>query len=72
MRALVAATSGGAELLGMSRDVGTLEPGKSADLIVVTGDPLSDISDMGRVSWVIKNGTVCKSEGDSSLFPPTV
>ena len=72
MQALVAATKGGAELLGMSQDVGTLEPGKSADLIVVTGDPLSDISDMGRVSWVIKNGTVCKSEGDSSLFPPTV
>ena len=72
MQALVAATSGGAELLGMSRDVGTLEPGKSADLIVVTGDPLSDISDIGRVSWVIKNGAVCKSEGDSSPFPHTV
>ena len=72
MQALVAATKGGAELLGMSQDIGTLEPGKCADLIVVTGDPLSDISDIGRVSWVIKNGAVCKSEGDSSLFPHTV
>ena len=69
MQALVAATKGGAELLGMSGDIGTLEPGKAADLVVVNGDPLSDISEIGRVSWVIRNGVVCRSEHDGALFP---
>ena len=69
MQALVAATRGGAELLGMGHDIGTLEPGKAADLVVVSGDPLSDISDVGRVSWVVKEGVVHRSEHDSELFP---
>ena len=72
MQALVAATRGGAELLGMGHDIGTLEPGKAADLVVVDGDPLSDISEIGRVSWVVKNGVVCRSEHDSALFPRAI
>ncbi len=72
MQALVAATRGGADLLGMGQEIGTLEPGKAADLIVVNGDPLSDIRDIGRVSWVVKAGVVRRSEHDSVLFPRTI
>ena len=72
MQALAAATRGGAELLDLGNEIGTLEPGKAADLVVVNGDPLSDISEIGRVSWVIRNGVVCRSERDSALFPRTV
>ena len=72
MQALVAATRGGAELLGMGHDIGTLEPGKAADLVVVSGDPLSDISDIGRVTWVVKEGVVHRSEHDSALFPRAI
>ena len=71
MQALVAGTKGGAELLGLDSDIGTIEPGKAADLVVVDGDPLSDISEIGRVSWVIRNGVVYRSEHDSALFPRT-
>ena len=39
MQALVAATRGGAELLGIGNEIGTIEPGKAADLVVVNGDP---------------------------------
>jgi amidohydrolase family protein/WD40 repeat protein len=56
--ALRTATVTAAEALGVSADLGTLEPGKLADLVVVEGDPLSDIRDARRVRWVIKDGQV--------------
>ena len=72
MPALVAATKGGAELLGLDSDIGTIEPGKVADLVVVDGDPLSDISEIGRATWVIRSGVVHRSEHDSALFSRSV
>ena len=72
MHALVAATKGSAELIDMGHDIGTLEPGKAADLIDVSGDPLSDISDIGCVSWVIRNGVVYRSDHDGSPSPRMV
>jgi imidazolonepropionase-like amidohydrolase len=58
--ALYCATLSGAELLGMDRDIGSLEPGKLADLIAVKGDPLSDIRAVRRVVFVAKGGSpVC-------------
>jgi imidazolonepropionase-like amidohydrolase len=59
--ALRAATVNGAELLGRSKDIGTIEPGKYADIVAVDGDPLSDITVMEKVTFVMKGGEVYKS-----------
>ncbi len=58
-QAIVSATGWAAECLGLERDIGTVEPGKFADLLVVDGDPLLDIKalqDRARVRAVIKGG----------------
>ena len=57
-----AATVNAAELLGWSEKVGSLEAGKYADLIAVSGDPLSDITELQRVKFVMKGGAVVKNE----------
>jgi imidazolonepropionase-like amidohydrolase len=54
--ALHAATVNAADLLGLQADVGTLEPGKRADLIAVDGDPLADVTVLKRVPFVMKDG----------------
>ena len=63
MGAIVAATRTNAELFGLSDYIGTVEEGKQADLIVVDGDSLADISllaDASRVRMVVKEGEVVK------------
>ena len=61
--AIKAATVGGADLLGVTADAGTLAPGKVADLIAVKGDPLSDVSTLMQVDFVMKSGQVAKRDG---------
>jgi imidazolonepropionase-like amidohydrolase len=59
-QAIHAATSNAADLLGRSKDIGTIEAGKYADIIAVDGDPLSDVRVLERVSFVMKGGTIYK------------
>jgi imidazolonepropionase-like amidohydrolase len=63
MAAIVSATKIAAEIIGWSDRVGTIEPGKFADLIAVAGDPLRDIPELERVTWVMKGGTIYKGGG---------
>jgi len=61
--AVVAGTRTAAELLGLADQLGTVEPGKLADLVVCDGDPLTDISLLSKpenVVAVIQSGVVCK------------
>ncbi|HEX7287626.1 MAG TPA: amidohydrolase family protein [Candidatus Angelobacter sp.] len=59
-QAIRAATSSAADLIGRSKDVGTVEMGKFADLIAVTADPLQDVRALENVAWVMKGGVVYK------------
>jgi imidazolonepropionase-like amidohydrolase len=58
MQVIVAATKHGAEVSNLGDELGTIEPGKLADIIVVDGDPLVDIRAMENVTAVIKGGQV--------------
>jgi imidazolonepropionase-like amidohydrolase len=60
MKAIVSATVSAADLLGESEDLGSIEPGKYADIIAVPGDPLADPEEFGRVHFVMKGGAVFK------------
>jgi imidazolonepropionase-like amidohydrolase len=62
MQTLVAATSAAAENLDLSHDLGTLAVGKLADLVLVDGDPVTDITATGRVVLVVKDGVVYRNE----------
>ena len=50
------ATTVNAQIIGMQDSIGTVERGKFADIIAVSGDPLADISEMRRVRFVRKEG----------------
>jgi len=56
MEAIQAATIVPARVMGMDRELGTVEKGKRADLILINGDPLQDIHKSRNVEWVITNG----------------
>src|SRR5262245_56134965 len=60
MRAIAAATRVNAQIIGKGRELGTIEPGKIADVIVVTGNPLFDITALAHVETVVKDGVVFK------------
>jgi imidazolonepropionase-like amidohydrolase len=62
MQTLVAATRSAAENLGLAHEIGTVQVGKLADLVLVDGDPLADISATGSVALVVKDGVVHRDE----------
>ena len=62
LQAIQSATVNDADLLGWSDKIGTIEPGKWADLIAVDGDPLQDVTMLERVKFVMKGGDVVKNE----------
>jgi imidazolonepropionase-like amidohydrolase len=60
--ALRAVTVNAAEMLGWQDKVGVVEPGKFADLVAVSGDPIADIHELERVRFVMKNGQVVRND----------
>ena len=62
MQAIQAATVNAADLLGKSDLVGSIKPGRYADLIAVSGDPLANVSALEHVDWVIKGGKIVKQK----------
>jgi imidazolonepropionase-like amidohydrolase len=70
-RAIAAATRVNAQIIGRAADLGTIEPGKLADVIVVSGNPLFDIVALSHVDIVVKDGTVYKSANAVNLGAAT-
>ena len=60
MQAIQSATSAAADLLGRANELGSIKPGKYADVIAVSGDPLRDVSLLEHVRFVMKDGKVYK------------
>ena len=58
MDAIISATSLAAKSLGLGDEIGTINPGFTADLVAVSGNPLEDITAVRRVKFVMKNGLV--------------
>jgi imidazolonepropionase-like amidohydrolase len=61
-QAIRAATSVAADLIGRSQDVGSIQPGRYADIIAVAADPLQDVRALEKVGFVMKGGTIYKNE----------
>ena len=69
MQAIESATRLAAEAIGWGDRVGTIEPGRFADLIAVAGDPLADITELERVVFVMKGGVVHRTDVPGSRIP---
>ncbi len=66
---LKAATRDGAEIIGLGQDLGVLEPGRFADLVILTKDPLKDIRNTDSVHYVMKNGELYDGDTLNQVWP---
>jgi imidazolonepropionase-like amidohydrolase len=69
LQALQAATINGAALLNWSDRIGTIEPGKFADIIAIDGDPVQDINAIEKVVFVMKDGVTFKNDLGPKIAP---
>jgi imidazolonepropionase-like amidohydrolase len=67
--ALRSATIDGAHSIGLSKDIGSLEPGKLADLIVLEANPLEDIKNSTKIAEVMKNGRLYNAATLDETYP---
>ena len=58
MEAIIAATATPAAMLGLEKEIGTLQPGMRADLLIVNGDPLANIRALRDIRWTVRNGEI--------------
>lgn len=70
MKVIQGATLWGAQMMGQDRDYGSVEVGKAADLVIIEGDPLADITAVKRVRMVIKDGEVMDTRYDPNWRTP--
>ncbi len=70
MQAIQAATKVGAQYLGQEKELGTIEEGKLADLVILRGDPLKDITQSRTIDGVIKDGEIVDTSFHSSFTQP--
>ena len=64
--ALFAATRNAADLIGASDKIGSIQPGRYADIVAVAGDPLKDVQEFEKVQFVMKGGVVYKKDGEAT------
>jgi Tol biopolymer transport system component len=69
LETLRAATLHGAQIVGLSQDLGSIEPGKLADLLVLEGNPLEDIRATNTVRYVVKNGEIFEGSTLDRIWP---
>jgi hypothetical protein len=69
LEALKVGTIFGAEAIGLSRDIGSLEPGKLADLLVLDRNPLADIHNTNSIRYVMKNGQMFEGDTLNEVWP---
>jgi imidazolonepropionase-like amidohydrolase len=67
--ALQAATVNPARYLGLDHALGTVEPGKLADLVLLDGNPLEDIHNTNTIRYVMKNGRIYEGETLNEIWP---
>jgi Tol biopolymer transport system component len=66
---LQAATIDGARIIGFEQDLGSIEPGKLADLVILDRNPLDDIRNTNTVRWVMKNGELYEGDTLTQIWP---
>lgn len=69
LEVLRAATMGSAEAIGRTHDIGSLEPGKFADLLIFDANPLADIANVEKLGWVMKNGRLYEAATLTEIWP---
>ena len=69
LEALRSATLNGAEAIGLAQDLGSIEPGKLADLVVLSKDPLQDIQNTTSIRYVMKNGELFEGDTLNQVWP---
>jgi imidazolonepropionase-like amidohydrolase len=60
MQIILASTKNAAHVLGIEDEVGTLEAGKLADVLIVTGNPLKNLQDLTEIRMVVHNGVIIR------------
>ncbi len=69
LEALRAGTLNGAEAIGLAQDLGSIEPGKLADLVILNKDPLEDIRNSTSLRFVMKNGELYEGDTLDEVWP---